>query len=109
MKNLIYFFILFILLPIFSGCEKKKDELTPLNLPSKYGETMNRAMKKARAMDSIIYLKNKIKTFQLQEGRLPYSLEELVEKGYIKKEEMPKPPEGMKFEYNSKTGEVTVK
>lgn len=94
---------------LFFGCSKKKEELTPLNAPLKYGETMGRAMKKAKAMDGIIYLKNKINTFQLQEGRYPNSLDELVEKGYIKKEEMPKPPEGMQFIYDPKTGNVTLK
>jgi competence protein ComGC len=37
-------------------------------------------------------LKNKINTFQIQEGRYPNSLDELVEKGYIEK--LPEPPEG---------------
>jgi hypothetical protein len=104
MKN--FLFILFILL-IFVSCSKKKEELTPLNAPKKYGETMGRAMKKAKAMDDILYLKNKINTFQIQEGRYPNSLDELVEKGYIEK--LPQPPEGMKFVYDPKTGSVEVK
>ncbi|MGC8977042.1 MAG: hypothetical protein ACP5OB_05400 [Candidatus Ratteibacteria bacterium] len=106
MKNIILVFIL----PIFilSGCsKKKKEELTPLNAPLKYGETIGRAMKKAKAMDSVLYLKNKINTFQIQEGRYPNSLDELVQKGYIDK--LPSPPEGMQFFYNPKTGEVSVK
>ncbi len=97
-----------ILLLVFTfSCNKKKEELTPLNAPMKYGETMGKAIKKAKAMDEILYLKNKINTFQIQEGRYPNSLEELVEKGYIEK--LPEPPEGMKFYYNPKTGNVEVK
>ncbi|HOK56060.1 MAG TPA: hypothetical protein PKV21_03035 [bacterium] len=110
-KNVLISAISVIIVLVFiSGCGKKKEEeLTPLNAPLKYGEVMSKTMKKAKAMDGVIYLKNKINTFQIQEGRYPYSLDELVEKGYIKKEEMPKPPEGMKFVYNPKTGEITVK
>ncbi len=97
-------FILFIL----SGCSKKKEEeLTPLNAPLKYGQTMGRAMKKAKAMDEVLYLKNKINTFHIQEGRYSESLNELVEKGYIEK--LPEPPEGMQFVYDPKTGSINIK
>ncbi|MCM8809830.1 MAG: hypothetical protein NC917_00925 [Candidatus Omnitrophica bacterium] len=109
MKKLIFLsgivFLFFII-----GCGKKKEqELTPLNAPMEYGKIIERTMKKAKAMDSIIYLRNKINTFQLQEGRYPKSLDELIEKGYINKEEMPKPPEGMQFVYDPKTGKLEVK
>jgi len=100
-------FLILILVFTFSCSKKKKEELTPLNAPMKYGETMGRAMKKAKTMDEILYLKNKINTFQIQEGRYPNSLDELVEKGYIEK--LPQPPEGMKFVYDPKTGNVEVK
>lgn len=100
--------ILILCLFISSGCsKKKKEELTPLNAPLKYGETIGRTVKKAKAMDDILYLKNKINTFHIQEGRYPKSLEELVEKGYIEK--LPSPPEGMQFVYDSKTGDITLK
>ena len=105
--DLIYLCIFFLFL---TSCSKKKEEsekLTPLNAPAKYGETMGRALKKSKAMGDILYLKNKINTFQIQEGRYPSSLEELVRKGYI--DQIPEPPEGMKFVYDPKTGNVDVR
>ncbi len=106
MKNILTTILILIFFFSF-GCSKKKEELTPLNAPLKYGETMGKTMKKAKAMDEILYLKNKINTFQIQEGRNPKNLEELVEKGYIEK--LPQPPEGMQFVYDAKTGNVSVK
>ncbi|MCM8772811.1 MAG: hypothetical protein NC926_01225 [Candidatus Omnitrophica bacterium] len=104
-KNLILFFLLIL---IFVSCKKeKKEDLTPLNAPLKYGATIEKTMKKAKAMEDILYLKNKINTFQIQEGRYPESLDELVEKKYIEK--IPNPPKGMKFVYDPKTGKVDVK
>ena len=113
MKNigiiLIFSSILFII--TLSGCNKKKKEeenrLTPLNAPAKYGETMGKAMKKAKIMDIVLPLKNTIDTFYIEEGRYPESLQELVDKGYIK--EIPKPPEGMNYYYDSKTGKIELK
>lgn len=103
-----YSFLFLLVFLIFPSCKKeKKDELTPLNAPLKYGETMERAMKKAKAMEDILYLKNKINTFQIQEGRYPKSLDELVEKGYIEK--LPSPPKGMQFVYDPKTGKIDVR
>jgi len=93
---------------IFAGCnKKKKEELTPLNAPAKYGETMGRAMKKAEGMQDVLNLKNEINTFLIQEGRYPQSLQELVDKGYIK--EIPKSPENMQFVYDPKTGTIDVR
>jgi len=97
-----------IILLLFTSCGKKKnsESLTPINAASKYGGVMGRALKKSRAMNDVLYLKNKINTFQVQEGRLPNSLEEIKAKGYIDK--LPEPPAGMKFVYDSTTGKVSV-
>jgi hypothetical protein len=105
MKRMI--FLILILIFNFSCSKKKNEELTPLNAPAKYGETMGRAMKKAKGMNEVLYLKDKINMFQVQEGRYPNSLNELVEKGYIDK--LPEPPEGMKFVYDPKTGNIDVR
>ncbi|MCD6221107.1 hypothetical protein J7K25_02985 [bacterium] len=106
---LVFSSIVFII--TLSGCNKKKKEeenrLTPLNAPAKYGETMGKAMKKAKIMDIILPLKSAIDTFYIEEERYPESLQELVDKGYIK--EIPKPPEGMNYYYNSKNGKIEVK
>ncbi|MCM8777644.1 MAG: hypothetical protein NC905_05225 [Candidatus Omnitrophica bacterium] len=97
-----------ILLSSMSCSRKKKteEELTPFNAIEKYGGVMGTAMKKSKAMDDVLYLKNKINTFQVQEGRYPYSLNELVEKKYI--DRLPEPPKGMSFRYDPSTGNVSV-
>ncbi|MDD3726258.1 MAG: hypothetical protein PHI44_03590 [Candidatus Ratteibacteria bacterium] len=91
------------------SCSRKKkveEELTPLNAVEKYGGVMGTAMKKSKAMDDILYLKDRINTFHIQEGRYPSSLSELVEKKYIEK--LPEPPKGMSFMYDPSTGNVNV-
>jgi len=106
---LIFSSIFFIIM--LSGCNKKQKEeenkLTPLNAPMKYGETMGKTMKKAKIMEVVLPLKNLIDAFYIEEGRYPESLQELVDKGYIK--EIPEPPEGMNYYYDPKTGKVEVK
>ncbi len=87
--------------------KEKEEELNILNAPEKYGGVMGKTLKKTKAMDSLLYLKNKITTFQVQEGRYPSSLNELVEKKYIEK--LPEPPEGLQFAYEPLSGKVDVK
>lgn len=103
-------FIIFFASFLFPGCHKKKEEsnkLTPLNAPEKYGETMGKAMKRSKVLTEVLPLKQTIDAFYIQEGRYPKSLQELVDRGYIK--ELPKLPEGKKFVYDSKTGIVDIK
>lgn len=87
--------------------EKPGEELTPMNAVEKYGGVMGKTFKKSKAMDDLLYMKNKINTFQVQEGRYPYSLNELVEKNYLEK--LPEPPKGMAFHYDASSGKVDVK
>ncbi|MFA5645845.1 MAG: hypothetical protein WDA18_05765 [Candidatus Ratteibacteria bacterium] len=90
------------------GCGKKPSdqELNPLNAAEKYGKVMSKTLKKAQSTDNVLYIKNKINTFHVQEGRYPHSLEELVEKGDM--DAIPTPPKGMKYVYNPSTGSLTV-
>jgi hypothetical protein len=95
----------------FSGCRKKSasnsgEELNPMNAAAKYGNVMSRTLKQAKSMDSTLYIKNKITSFQVQEGRYPQSLQELVEKGFIEK--IPDPPKGMQYVYNPGNGSLKV-
>lgn len=87
--------------------ESSEEELTPLNAPKKYGKVLGGALKKSKAMDSILYMKNKINSFHVQEARYPASLNELVEKGHIEK--LPELPEGMRFVYDPSTGKIDAK
>lgn len=51
-------------------------------------------------------LNEEIHMFQVDKGRFPNSLDELVQENYIKK--VPDAPYGMKIDYNAETGEVKV-
>ena len=51
-------------------------------------------------------LNNALQLFNVQEGRFPKDLNELVEKKYIGK--VPAPPFGMKLQYDAKDGKVAV-
>ena len=107
-KIMIYLCLLTLLLVVSCSRKKKAEEkLTPFNAAEKYGGVMGTALKRSKAMEDILYLKNKINTFQIQEGRYPSSLDELVEKKYIEK--LPQPPAGMTFHYDPSTGSVDVR
>lgn len=51
-------------------------------------------------------LNEEIRLFQVDKGRFPNSLDELVQDNYIKR--VPDAPYGMKIDYNTETGEVKV-
>jgi len=51
-------------------------------------------------------LNQEVQLFNVQEGRLPKDLNELVAKGYLGK--LPDPPVGMKINYDAVQGKVTV-
>ncbi len=110
MNTICRLMLILVLLPVMVSCSRKEkpaDELTPMNAVEKYGGVMGNALKKSKAMDAELYLKNKINTFQIQEGRYPSSLDELVEKKYLEK--LPEPPRGMVFQYDPSTGKVSAR
>lgn len=51
-------------------------------------------------------LNQEVQLFNVQEGRLPKDLNELVTKGYLPV--LPNPPAGMKLNYDAVQGKVTV-
>ncbi len=107
-KVLVSLFLVVSLLAVSCNRKKKPEEgLTPMNAVEKYGGVMSKTLKKSKAMDDVLYMKNKINTFQIQEGRYPNSLNELVEKGYL--DNLPEPPKGMAFHYEPSTGKVDVR
>ena len=97
------------------GCgEKSGSASTATNAPSGSAVTapvdhLKSAVKAQQDMVKTVDLSalNKaIQLFNVQEGRLPKNLEELVEKKYIG--EMPWPPAGSKISYNATKGTVTI-
>jgi len=106
MKNL--FLILLAILFFISGCNRNNNNSTsPTDKVKKFGQKIERTFKRGKLTNTTMYLKNKIITYQREEGRYPESLQELVDKGYIK--EIPKPPEGMNYYYDPKIGKIEVK
>ena len=61
---------------------------------------------KAKGKLGIVTLERGIKTFQIQEGKNPASLQQLVKKGFVSS--VPPAPVGKKYSYNAKTGKVKI-
>jgi hypothetical protein len=100
------------------GCGKSADESAPastnaaassgnpLTAPVDY---LNSAAKAKHSADKTVdaaALSKAVDMFNVQEGRYPKDLDELVTKKYIP--QIPTPPVGMKIEYDAKTGTVKV-
>ena len=114
-----YILLIPLLLFVFVSCGKKEESGgSGFKIPDKVGKSMKNTFRKVKSAGSgalnktkaaggnTMYLKNKVNTFQRQEGRYPSSLQELVQKRYIN--EIPPAPKGMRFVYDSRTGKVTA-
>jgi hypothetical protein len=97
------------------GCKEEKKATAPasdtssgnpLTAPADYVSALGKAQKSAQKTLSTLGLDQAIKTFYNEEGRLPKDLNELVSKGTIG--QIPPPPRGMKYDYDSKTGTIKV-
>ena len=99
-----------------AGCGKKSDTPAqstnsttsgnPLTAPVDYLGAISKAQKTAVKTIDTAALNQAIQLFNVQEGRNPKDLKELVEKKYIG--EIPKAPYGMKIVYDASKGEVKV-
>lgn len=114
MKRLLLSLVVISLTVGFVSCGKKHKfqpepppPFTAGNAIQQYGGVMGKTYQKAKAMDVILPLKQLVDSFYVQEGRYPTSLQELVDKGYIK--ELPKPPTDRGISYDSTTGTVSLK
>jgi hypothetical protein len=99
---------------IFTACEKKTPRVNepastssgnPITAPVDYLGAVAKAKKTADKSLDLTGVNQAIKLFQAQEGRNPKSLNELVG-DYLP--QIPKPPNGMKFEYNPTTAEAKL-
>lgn len=77
----------------------------PVDAPANYLRAMEKAQKSAIKTIDTAALNQAIQMFQVSEGRNPKTLDELVPK-YIR--QLPPPPAGMKFDYDSAAGAVKV-
>ncbi len=71
-----------------------------------YARTLDKAEKKAAEVTGLTTLTQSVQQFNVLEGRLPRTLDELVESRYLSK--LPAAPRGKRFVYNPQSGEVTV-
>lgn len=105
---------------VLAGCGSKETQPTPpstnattttssgnpVTAPVDYLGAVSKAQQQAVKTTSTVGLQQAINHFQVQEGRYPKDLNELVAKETISS--LPAPPAGMKYNYNPTTGQVTV-
>lgn len=77
-----------------------------MSAPADYLGGLAKSKQKAEKTADTASLNQAVQMFQVEKGRLPKNLDELVEEKVIG--QLPKPPYGMKFDYNAATGEVKV-
>ena len=99
------------------GCGEKSDKPgqttnaatsdgNPLNAPANYLGGLAKGQQSAVKAVDASSLNQAIQLFNVQEGRFPKDLNELVQKKYIPR--IPEAPRGMKIEYDAKAGSVKV-
>ncbi|MGV3753932.1 MAG: hypothetical protein ACO1QS_00955 [Verrucomicrobiota bacterium] len=91
--------------PAAKPAEPKVGE-NPLNAPTDYLSTVAKAKKTAEAGVDTASLNSAISMFQVEKGRNPTNLNELVTSGTMKA--LPNPPYNMKFDYDAAKGAVKV-
>ena len=79
----------------------------PLTAPLDYVGAVGKAKKSSEKRLNLANIQNAIKMFKAVEGRYPKALNELVTEGYFPRS--PRPPRGMRYVYNPKTGQVGVR
>jgi len=78
----------------------------PITAPVDYLGAVAQGQKKAVGTLEIAGLKQAIQMFQVNEGRFPKTLQELVKPDYLSK--LPIPPHGMRFDYDPNSGQVKL-
>ncbi len=78
----------------------------PVDAPTDYLKTVAKAKKTAESSVDTTSLNSAISMFQVEQGRNPKDLNELVTSGTMKA--LPAPPYNMKFEYDAAKGTVKV-
>lgn len=109
MKQMWVICIAFLIVFAVACTKKTQQEERPQsngNPIEQYGGVMSKTLKTAKNTDVILPVKQLVDSFYVQEGRYPYSLQELVEKNYTK--QIPQPPKGYQYKYDSSTGNVRL-
>jgi hypothetical protein len=88
-----------------TNAEPRYDSGNPLTAPADYVGALGQAKKHAEKVIDVSYINQAIQMFNVQEGRNPKTLQELVP-NYLGK--MPEAPFGSKIVYDPATATVTV-
>jgi hypothetical protein len=102
---------------LLSGCGGQSDKSTtatnttssgstPLSAPADYLGALGKAKQTAEKTVDTTTLNQAIQMFNVEKGRYPKDLNELVTEKYIPK--LPPAPYGMKLEYDAASGKVKV-
>src|SRR5580658_2843000 len=102
---------------LMGGCGKEQDSpppaaapapaaATPANAPAGYVGALARGQQVAVKTIDVTALNENVRLFNVQEGRNPKDLNELVTKQYIPL--LPTPPNGFKLVYDAVEGKVSV-
>ncbi|HAM71978.1 MAG TPA: hypothetical protein DCM86_10080 [Verrucomicrobiales bacterium] len=99
-----------------TACSEKKSEPpaansttssgNPITAPVDYLGAVAKAQHTSVNKLSLVGITQAIQQYQALEGHLPKTLDDLVTAKVL--EQIPTPPQGMKFSYNPATGEVSV-
>lgn len=79
---------------------------SPLNAPADYVGALGKAQQSAVKTVDTTSLNQAIQLFNVDQGRNPKDLNELVEKKFIP--QVPEAPRGMKLQYDAAAGKVKV-
>ena len=79
---------------------------SPLTAPVDYLGALNKAQQTAGKTADTASINQAIHLFQVDKGRYPQDLDELVREKYLPR--LPQPPYGMKFTYDANVGQVKV-
>jgi hypothetical protein len=95
---------------VAGGCGKEQNSPpsapAPAGAPSGYAGTLVRGKQLAVKTVDVTSLNQEIQLFNVQEGRNPKDLDELVAQHYLGA--LPEPPAGMKLVYDAAQGKVSV-
>ncbi len=102
---------------VLVGCDGSSDKApkttngaaggsSPLSAPADYVGALGKAQQTAVKTVDTTSLNQAIQLFNVENGRYPKDLTELVEKKFIPK--IPEAPRGMKLEYDATAGKVKV-
>jgi hypothetical protein len=99
---------------VLGGCGKQQNSpppaaasaATPANAPAGYVGALVRGQQVAVKTVDVASLNEEVQLFNVQEGRNPRDLDELVTQHYLGA--LPHAPAGMKFVYDAAQGKVSV-